>query len=142
MTLARQQIGSEIAFDAGPPPVAALRGVGAGGRVEPETPAEIVVKRLPIPLALVVRARVRGGAAPRLSLRHALGGAAADPERAAGATDRDQFVWTFDPPAARSPIDYTALEFTCLPPEDGSRGAAIELEEIRYTVAPESPGNE
>jgi len=140
VALAKAQLDKSITFPAGDPPPNVLRGLGPNGRLDVATPGELVLRRPSFPTALIVRADAPIGSAPRLLLRHSIGRAVADPQPLDAAPSRPGrpghvlLEWRFDPPAARTPLDFTPLEFTLQPaPGGGVSVSSVELREVRFT---------
>jgi hypothetical protein len=144
IALARERVKTTLELDGRELPVSVLHGLAVDGRLEPGARAEILLRRPSFPTELIVTGDVPAGDAPRLSLRHPIGSATAEPEPVKdgrGSSHGREFQWRFVPPAQRSPIELTPLEFALLAPADGAAPAAIRLQSLRF-VAGERPDDD
>jgi hypothetical protein len=141
ITLAHAWLLERCELGATPPPEA-LFGVGERGRLAPDVPAEIVLKRPALPDELVVAASVRAGTAalPRLKLRHATGELLLEPRAmtspSAKEGDRVRIEYRAAAPPTKEVVAWPAYDLTLVVEPDAA-DPEFELATVELTRQPE-----
>jgi len=151
LRLAEAQVGEVLVFERDGLPLAVLGGIEPGGRLAAGTVGELVIRRPPLAIEMVVRGEAPAGTLPTLRRRCLVGDkideADAAAKRLEGAATRpghDRVEWSFKPLTPTGPIDLPGLTLEIAAP-DGSAPAARELylrEILHLSTPPEETTGE
>jgi hypothetical protein len=144
LRLAEAQVGTIVVFERDLLPLAVLGGIEPGGRLAAGAVGELVIRRPPLAIEMVVRGEAPAGTLPTLRRRCLVGDkidvADARAKRLEGAATRpgcERVEWSFLPLTPTGPVDLPGLTLELAAPE-GAPPAAREiwLRELLHLSAP------